>query len=158
MSEASSESSGNLGLEIKIPAALLQFKVLPKDDEERNDENIPKNLAEAMMVFYRTNANNGENATRMQACLDAVLDMYKTGPSGNNRVDIGQAIVCWACGFVGLPENLDAIGGSIAEIRENMPPFAACRNCHMSDETNFIRVEHPQDKTQAMPFVALKAV
>ena len=82
-----------------------------------------------------------------------VVDMLKRGPDGNLKVDIGQAILCWNCGMVAIPENLEEIGGYIAETRECMPPFAKCKNCHESDETNYIKIMSGQN---VVPFIERK--
>lgn len=135
--------------QIEIPAAFSAFHILPKDEVERADTNMPASVAQAMMVFLSTNINNGENAQKCGHCVSAALKLFASGPNGNQKVSIGRACLCWNCGTCALPANLDDFPADKTD--GNMPPFARCAGCGESEETNFIEIKQPDGTV--VPFI-----
>ena len=87
----------------EIPEELANFKIFPKDEEEELDGNMPRDMVSAFSIFVRTNQIN--SAMRCKQCMVNMLDILKKGPDGSSKINIGQAVICWGCGFVGLPKN-----------------------------------------------------
>lgn len=129
------------GGKTQIPAAFTAFKIMPKDKEEEADKNMPATCAHAMMVFLQTQINGGSNALKCYDCISEVLKIFTAGPDGNKKVSIGQGILCWNCGQVGLPSNASAFPAD--KVDGKMPPMAQCSGCGRDDETNFVQICQP---------------
>jgi len=136
-------------MSIEIPAAFTAFQILPKDEAEAADANMPSTVAQAMMVFLNTNINNGENAEKCRHCVGAALKLFAAGPNGNQKVSIGQACLCWNCGTCALPANAEDFPASKTD--GLMPPLAKCAGCGESEETNFIVIKQPDGTV--VPFI-----
>ena len=146
MSTAPSEHASG---QVEIPAAFTAFHILPKDEGEFADGRMPKDLAHAMMVFLSTNINDGENGRKCYQCVNSCLKLFAQGPSGNQKVSVGQAILCWNCGTAGLPKNVEDFPPT--KVDGKMPPYAICVGCSESEETNFIEIRQPDGTV--VPFI-----
>ncbi len=132
-----------------LMAPFSAIQILPKDSDEEKDGNMPKNAAQAMMVFLQTNINNGENASKCGTCLSNLLKIFEKGPDGNKKVSIGLGCLCWNCGHCGLPANTSEFPAD--KVDGKMPPFAKCKGCGRNDETNFLQIKQPDGSI--LPFI-----
>jgi len=123
---------------VEVPAVYGAFEIFPRDEEEEADERMPKTIGHAYLVLVQTGCQ--ESADMLRGCMDRYLNMLSSGPSGNIAVNVGQACICWSCGFVGIPHNADELDDKIEQdkIKKRMPPFALCRHCKSGDKTNYI--------------------
>jgi len=147
MAEAAAPPLGSAGslVTITVSPALSNFKIIPKDAEEEADTNMPKDMKAALLVLYNVDASKGE---RCKTVLDAYLQLLAAGPSGNNRISVGQAILCWNCGHVAIPANIDEMGEAPPEaIRKAMPPYAQCASCNEREQSNWLCFTQPDGET-----------
>jgi hypothetical protein len=112
---------------------------------------MPPSAAQAMMVFMNTNINNGENASKCAYCLNRTLKLFADGPNGNQKVSVGQGIICWNCGTCALPANMSEFPASKND--GLMPPFAKCAGCGECEETNFLEIRQPDGTV--VPFIEM---
>lgn len=124
---------------ITIPQTFLLFHIIPKENE-RNDENMPRNLFSAISLFYAT--NNINLANKCIDCINSTLNLLSTGPDGKTEIKIGNPCICWDCGYVGIPEN------------ENNEGLYKCNNCKLDDQTNL--VEGIQPDGSKIPWIEKK--
>jgi hypothetical protein len=136
---------------IEIPGSYTAFHILPKDEAESGDERMPKTVAHAMMVFLSTNINNGENGRTCNQCMSSCLKIFAAGPNGNQKISVGQAILCWNCGHVGIPANTDDFPPTKTD--GLMPPFAKCSACGETEQTNFVEIRQPDGTV--IPFIEM---
>lgn len=136
---------------IEVPVAFNSFHVYPRDEDEDKDPSMPRTIANAYLVFMKT--GNTESADRCKSCMERYLQILSSGPTGSLIINIGQACICWSCGFVGLPANTEQLTTNEGEspVRMKMPPFAICKNCSSGDKTNFILGKQPDDSP--IPFL-----
>jgi len=122
---------------VDVPAAYGAFEVFPRDAEEEGDERMPKTVGHAYLVMVQT--GSAESAERCRNCMDRYLQILAAGPSGSLIVNVGQACLCWACGFIGLPQNADELDDQADEpVKKKMPPLAICKQCKSGEKTNYI--------------------
>jgi len=127
----------------QIPAAYASFHVLPNASDDPSDERMPKNLAQACLLFHQT--NNDKCLDRLHEDMGRLLSILAKGPDGKTKISIGKGCICWSCGFVGLPSNaqeVETTSGFIA---------ATCKLCSLNDDTNFIEGRQPDGS--AIPFI-----
>ena len=122
----------------QIPAAYGAFEIFARDEEEQADEKMPKTVGHALLLLMAS--GESESTARCRDCMDKYLQILAAGPSGSLTVNVGQACLCWGCGFVGIPSNTDALEAEATDdpVRKKMPPFAVCKHCGSDDKTNFI--------------------
>jgi hypothetical protein len=121
-----------------IPPQFTIFKIFPKDTEA-DDQNMPKNLAHAVELFYRTNKQDAADVCR--TCVSNVLDILQAGPDGVTEVSIGEAWLCWECGHVGIPQRAQQ-----SERRWETPSVSmtiCCAKCGEIDSINSVRGIQP---------------
>lgn len=70
-------------------------------------------------------------AVELKRATDKILSLYEGPPKESIRM--GQACVCWICGFVGIPKDYD-------ESRRNPGP---CANCNTTDQINWVTIKRP---------------
>ena len=129
---------------LSIPSQYNAFEILPKDASEQADERMPKTVGHAFLIFTQT--DEAASAERCKLCMDRYLQLLAAGPTGSLIVNVGQACLCWSCGFVGLPGNAEEFEGIESEsgegqVRSLMPPGGPgvqCRNCKQAEKTNWI--------------------
>lgn len=124
-----------------IPAAYRMLKVVRNQRDSPEDcAKMPKDLVEAVVLFVMT--GQSELAERCRSCADKALLIYSEGPSVHRTVSIGTASICWRCGFVGLPNNVEAVGQQLDEV-SSISFSCICANCGETEDTNPIRVIQP---------------
>ena len=137
-----------------IPPELALFRVVPKEDE-KDDENFPRNLGEAVMLFLRT--QNKGCADEVVKCIQQLLEILSKGPDGQSKVNAAsKACICWDCGKVALPNNtaevetstVAATGGSGSE---SYSVFPVCPKCKTDDRTNLVIGAQPDGTL--LPFI-----
>ena len=133
-----------------IPKTFTAFTIAPKDEEEKKDERMPRECAHAMFVFVKSGINNHDNARRCKQCISETLEMLQQGPDGATKLNIGQAVICWGCGHVGIPTNYDDILRTVGksedqpvQMFESMPPLAICEHCSGENMTNWVIPKQP---------------
>ena len=132
-----------------IPPELAIFRVVPKQDE-KDDENFPRNLGEAVMLFLRT--QNKACADEVVQCIQTLLEILAKGPDGQSKVNIAsKACVCWDCVKVALPDNTSEVENATASNSESYDVLPACIRCKTNDRTNLVIGAQP-DGTM-LPFI-----
>ena len=132
-----------------IKPSFANIKVEPKE-EEKNESRFPRNLHNACELFVMTNQHG--SALRASACINKYLDLLASNPDGTSKNNIGRACVCWLCGYVGIPKNINEIPEK--DGYTNIMPI--CKKCNSSQQTNFIK---PLDKNnKEIPFMELSDV
>ena len=153
--QADNKGQGGGGPQIEINGAFQAFKIEPKDDAEvkQQEQGMPKDCAYAMAAMLHN--SHVEVAKRCNQCLSETMEILAAGPDGQSKLNIGQAIICWDCGNVGIPNNHDellkAVTGSDAakdtfapdSMISKMPPFAKCDNCGKDRTTNWVIPRQP---------------
>ena len=86
----------------------------------------------------------------MKRCVDAFFDVLQLGPDGKTSHAVGRACLCWQCGHVGIPTNIDkcARGIKVAGVCANPA-------CASDAATNFVRPVRPGG--DVVPWIELKA-
>ena len=75
-------------------------------------------------------------------CIERVLKTYAAGPDGKSKISIGEAIICFDCGFVGLPVDSET----------KLTP--RCRSCSSKEQINFISFIQPDGSI--IPWIELE--
>ena len=137
MSAAAAEGSAGAGGTVTVPAQYGAFEIFPRDEAEEADERMPRTVGHAYLVLVQTGET--ESAERCRNCMDRYLQVLAAGPSGNLSVNVGQACICWGCGYVGIPANTDDLDAQSEDpIKRRMPPFAVCKQCKSGEKTNYV--------------------
>ena len=138
-------------MQMEINGAFQAFKIEPKNENEveHQKQGMPKDCAYAMAAMLHN--NHVEVAKRCSQCLSETLEILAAGPDGQSKLNIGQAILCWDCGKVGIPKNYDEIlkaktgdngdrdsSAPPSAMFSKMPPFAKCDNCGKDQTTNWV--------------------
>lgn len=134
--------------EIEIPPSYQAFKVAPHK-AEIEDNRIPKDLAESLRLFLQT--GNQVCGQRLCDCLDNLLKLLAEGPDGKNQISIGRGIICWGCGYVGLPKNMDELSPENEDLDDIQRVKAICQQCNSGNDTNFVDGMQPDGST--IPFI-----
>ena len=119
-------------MQMEINGAFQAFKIEPKneDEVEHQKQGMPKDCAYAMAAMLHN--NHVEVAKRCSQCLSETLEILAAGPDGQSKLNIGQAILCWDCGKVGIPKNYDEIlkakTGDNGDRDSSAPPSARARS------------------------------
>jgi hypothetical protein len=125
-------------MSIEIPSAYQSIKIVRKP-EEKDEENMPNNMFEAMIVFHR--ANMESNIARCRDAIGKYLDVLAKGPDGKTKFNIGHGSVCWECGFVGIPSNVAEV------IDEELDKFLPiCKACG-ENKSNIVICVKPDGST-----------
>ena len=91
-------------IHLKISPQYANIAVIPKPGEG-SDKNFPRNLHNAAELFLRVGMV--ENSKRVKECTDGMISLYADNPDGKSGVRIGNACVCWNCGYCGLPKGFE---------------------------------------------------
>ena len=110
---------------------LAGIKVTPNGDEG-SDANFPRNLHNAGEVFLRS--GNVQSARALHECTERVLGVLEGGPDGKSGCVMGRAVVCWECGYAGLPVNAGACHAV------ETVPAGVCKGCKEDGQTNFLMI------------------
>lgn len=129
---------------VQVPSVYGQFKILTNPGEESSSERMPKNVAQAVLLFHQTQGLS--QAVKLHECMEKVLNILAKGPDGKTKFNIGKGCICWSCGFIGIPTNSEEIEASPTQF---IPP--QCQICKMSDDTNFVQGEQPDGTL--LPFI-----
>lgn len=127
---------------VDIPSQYGAFDILARDVTEEGDAKMPKTVGHGLLLLTQTGESAAADMLRL--CMDRYLALLAAGPSGSLIVNVGQACLCWDCGFIGLPGNsdeLEATAEAEGQVRSRMPeagPHAQCRHCSRADRTNYI--------------------
>ena len=126
---------------MEIPAAFGCLKIIKKV-EELSDENVPKDMIEAVILFRRTNEMKA-----LEMCQSNINKLFLTlsaEPDGKSQVKIGYGSVCWDCGFCGLP-NIKEENSQMddTQLSKLLPICAKCN----SNNVNMIKGEQPDGST-----------
>ena len=141
---AGQEISGEVlrEIELKIDIRSASILVIPKIDE-LNDTNMPKNLHNAAELFLRVGMVDA--AERVKKNVADLLEVYVNNPDGKSNFIVGRGVVCWACGYCGIPKGDGATtqnGYSIKDDLVKIPP-GPCNNCGETEQVNWLRVTKP---------------
>jgi hypothetical protein len=113
-------------VQLEIDRQYSNFKLIRKEDE-LDDENFPKSLHNVAELFVRLQMI--DHVSQMHKCVETFKKILENGPDGKQTNGLGQAILCFNCGFVGLPK-----GGDIG---------MECSSCREEEQTNKIIVKQP---------------
>ena len=121
---------------------LVHFKIVRHREEERAE--MPSNLYESYVLMERT--SNLENADNLRTCMSRLFTILAEGPNGKQKISIGSGILCWSCGHVGLPLNMEELNTEGSENKK-----AICSNCNDGNNYNYIQGVQPTGET--IPFI-----
>lgn len=147
----SSEVNTDRELLLEISPQYATIQVIPKEDET-NDKNFPRNLHNAAELFLRVGMLN--NVETLKGCTDKMMSLYADNPDGVTGVRLGEACICWNCGYCGLPKGFqeDFIPTS-SKTKKKSPP-GPCNGCGEADQVNWVRVTSRNEKTiSEMPWI-----
>ena len=119
---------------IEISREFAALKVLPHAGEA-DDANFPPHLHAAVELFCHV--GKPERARACAESVNAYLALLRAGPDGVATNGMGQAVVCWSCGHVGLPRNAADVVG------EGVGPRPECAGCGDGEQTNAVRATQP---------------
>jgi len=106
-------------VQLEFDATYANFKVERKPDEI-GDKNFPGSLHNVAELFG--SLRMVAHLTNLHKCVEQFKRILKEGPDGKQTNGMGQAIVCFNCGFVALPK-----GGDVG---------MECANCGEKEQTN----------------------
>lgn len=126
---------------VSIPAVYSNFQVAPREDE-KEDANFPKTIAEAMILFHRV--GKPDMAESLQQGMEQMLLVLSQGPDGKSEIEIGSGCICFECGHVGLPKNNSEACNSKGNDATPSPDFPfVCKKCLSSNSINLIMGRQP---------------
>lgn len=141
-----------LRLQVSPQYAIIQ--ILPNAAEAK-DPNFPHNLHNAAELFLKLGMV--PQAVKLKDCVDAILEKYQATPDGTSGVRLGQACVCWQCGYCGIPQDYteEEEGNSSAPKQ----PAGPCANCKETNQINWVRIKN-SDNTKAnyLPWIEESAM
>jgi hypothetical protein len=124
----------------ELNPAYAAFVIKDRDSSEAGDENRPKNIAQAIQLFHHGNME--DHAKKSKQCVDRLLKLLQDGPDGASKFTLGEAIICWACGHVGIPKNFDEYQTSVAAGSDKQI-YGQCSGCNSAEQTNFVNGVQP---------------
>ena len=86
------------------------------------------------IIILRT--GNVERAIHTKYDTDTYLQLLEDGPQGGTSYNIGKACICFECGHIGLPSNIEACN-------RNKKLNGSCNSCSGSEQTNFVSLAKP---------------
>ena len=107
-------------IQLEFDNSYANFKVERKADEI-GDKNFPGSLHNVAELFGNLQMIR-PHLTTLHECVERFKRILKEGPDGKQTNGMGQAIVCFNCGFVALPK-----GGDVG---------MECANCGEKEHTN----------------------
>ena len=107
-------------IQLEFDNSYANFKVERKSDEI-GDKNFPGSLHNVAELFGNLQMIR-PHLTNLHECVERFKRILKEGPDGKQTNGMGQAIVCFNCGFVALPK-----GGDVG---------MECANCGEKEHTN----------------------
>ena len=107
-------------IQLEFDNSYANFKVERKADEI-GDKNFPGSLHNVAELFGNLQMIR-PHLTNLHECVERFKRILKEGPDGKQTNGMGQAIVCFNCGFVALPK-----GGDVG---------MECANCGEKEHTN----------------------
>ena len=129
---------------LKVDPRYALIKVIGEKGQEQRDRQMPRNLHNAAELFLRVGMV--ACAEKLQATTAECLDIYGANPDGA-ACSMGQAAVCWDCGYCGLPRE-----GSTSE--GGAPP--TCGSCGSTD-ANWLDVTRERGG-KVVPWVQKRAL
>jgi hypothetical protein len=152
---AGQEVSGEVlrEIELKIDIRSASILVVPKSDEV-DDKNMPRNLHNAAELFLRVGmVDAAENVKKNVADL---LDVYSNNPDGKSNFLVGRGVVCWSCGYCGIPKGgANQKGNNMKDDLQKIPP-GPCNKCGEKEQVNWLKVTKPGDvtnKKEELPWI-----
>mmetsp|Transcript_41455 Transcript_41455/g.94388 ORF Transcript_41455/g.94388 Transcript_41455/m.94388 type:complete len:115 (+) Transcript_41455:146-490(+) len=85
-------------------------------------------------------------AKQLKKDVDAFLDTLRVGPDGTSSHNVGRGCICWLCGHVGIPKNVD-------KCSKGQKAAGICGMCEEDAQTNFVRLEQPQAPGEAARYI-----
>ena len=143
---AEQDAQGEIVREVhlKISPQYANIAVVPKEGE-KGDKNFPHNLHNAAELFLRVGIV--DNAEKLKVATDKMISIYAENPNGSTGMRIGDACVCWNCGFCGIPQIIDE-----KSIDEKVP--GPCFECGEKEQINWLRIKQKQGTNFAtMPWI-----
>jgi hypothetical protein len=128
-------------LRLEISPKFATIKVIPNGNEG-NDANFPRNLHNAVELFLKLGIV--PSAVKLKDTTDKLLKVYEGEPT--TSVKLGQACVCWSCGYCGIPKNYN----------ENKKKPGPCFNCNETNQINWLAIKHPNGSD--LPWMELSAM
>lgn len=125
-------------VQLEFDATYANFKVERKPDEI-GDKNFPGSLHNVAELFG--SLRMVAHLTNLHECVEQFKRILKEGPDGKQTNGMGQAIVCFNCGFVALPK-----GGDVG---------MECANCGEKEQTN--KVVCKQKDGSIVPWIENRA-
>ena len=125
-------------VQLEFDATYANFKVERKSDEI-GDKNFPGSLHNVAELFG--SLRMVAHLTNLHKCVEQFKRILKEGPDGKQTNGMGQAIVCFNCGFVALPK-----GGDVG---------MECANCGEKEQTN--KVVCKQKDGSIVPWIENRA-
>jgi len=125
-------------VQLEFDATYANFKVERKPDEI-GDKNFPGSLHNVAELFG--SLRMVAHLTNLHKCVEQFKRILKEGPDGKQTNGMGQAIVCFNCGFVALPK-----GGDVG---------MECANCGEKEQTN--KVVCKQKDHSIVPWIENRA-
>jgi predicted RNA-binding Zn-ribbon protein involved in translation (DUF1610 family) len=125
-------------VQLEFDATYANFKVERKPDEI-GDKNFPGSLHNVAELFG--SLRMVAHLRNLHKCVEQFKTILKEGPDGKQTNGMGQAIVCFNCGFVALPK-----GGDVG---------MECANCGEKEQTN--KVVCKQKDGSIVPFIENRA-
>jgi len=125
-------------VQLEFDATYANFKVERKPDEI-GDKNFPGSLHNVAELFG--SLRMVAHLRNLHKCVEQFKTILKEGPDGKQTNGMGQAIVCFNCGFVALPK-----GGDVG---------MECANCGEKEQTN--KVVCKQKDHSIVPWIENRA-
>ncbi|GMH90833.1 hypothetical protein TrST_g3887 [Triparma strigata] len=127
-----SKLGGDMTNSLSFSPKLASIKVTPNDPVENTDKNFPRNLHNASEIFLLT--GNVLSARTLSSSTTEIIKLLENGPDGKSTMKLGRAVICWECGYAGIPKNADMCDKVAVDIK------GVCWNCGRDGETNFLKI------------------
>jgi hypothetical protein len=71
------------------------------------------------------------------------LGILSAGPDGKSKISVGKAVICWSCGYCGIPSNIDELTDKSKSDESVANMSAKCTGCGDDHETNYVQLIQP---------------
>lgn len=126
-------------LRLEVSQKYATLHLVPNGNEGK-DPNFPHNLHNVAELFLKLGMV--PQAVKLKDAVDALLERYQANPDGKSGVRLGQACVCFTCGYCGIPPDY-------SETNKTPGP---CAECQAANQLNWVRVTQPNSK-ECLPWI-----
>lgn len=92
-------------------------------------------------MFLQT--KNDRAADLLYTRVTQELGILQAGPDGKSKISVGRAVICWSCGYCGIPSNTEELTDENKTDESVAKMSARCTGCGDDHETNYVQLIQP---------------